>query len=122
MTTANPNPQPATVPGAATAAPGSPAADTRDLHGVVLGVVTSDKRSQTRTVIVSFQYRDRKYGKYLHHRTRCQVHDPQNQCHLGDWVEIVNCRPISKTKNWRLVRVVQKSAGQLEHVTEVETK
>jgi small subunit ribosomal protein S17 len=118
MTTANPNPESATVPASGAAAP--PAA--RDLHGMVVGVVTSDKRSQTRTVVVSFQYRDRKYGKYLHHRTRCQVHDPQNQCHLGDWVEIVNCRPISKTKNWRLVRVVQKSAGQLEHVTEVETK
>jgi small subunit ribosomal protein S17 len=118
MTTANPNPQPAIVPAAAPAT----APQARVLHGVVLGQVTSDKRSQTRTVVVSFQYRDRKYGKYLHHRTRCQVHDPKNECHLGDWVEIVNCRPVSKTKNWRLVRVVQKSAGQLEHVTEVETK
>jgi small subunit ribosomal protein S17 len=119
MTTANPNPDAAPVPAATPAAPARP---DRALHGLVMGTVTSDKRSQTRTVVVSFQVRHPKYGKYLQRRTRCQVHDPENQSHLGDRVEIVNCRPVSKTKNYRLVRVVQKSAGQFEHVTEVKTQ
>jgi small subunit ribosomal protein S17 len=113
MTTAPASPQ----------SPGTPAAPTAPiLRGVLTGTVTSDKRAQTRTVVVDFQVRHPKYGKYLQRQSRYQVHDPANQSHLGDRVEIVNCRPISKTKNWRLVRVVQKSAGQFEHVTEVKTE
>ncbi len=77
-----------------------------------IGVVTSDKRDQTATVEISYKVRHPKYGKYLKRRTRYHVHDPNNEAGLGDRVEIAHCRPISKTKNWRLVRVIEKSPGE----------
>lgn len=101
-----------------TAATTTKAPADRDLRGTRVGVVSSDKRDKTRTVVVEFQVRHPKYNKYLARRTKLAVHDEKNESHLGDRVEIVNCRPISRTKNWRLVRVVEKSQGQLEHKTE----
>ena len=92
----------------------------RVLTSTKVGVVTSDKRDKTRTVAIDFQVRHPKYGKYLKKQTKFQVHDEKNASKLGDRVEIANCRPISKTKSWRLVRVVEASAGQLEHKTEIE--
>jgi small subunit ribosomal protein S17 len=92
----------------------------RVLTSTKTGVVTSDKRDKTRTVAIEFQYRHPKYGKYLKRQTKFQVHDEKNVSKAGDRVEIANCRPISKTKSWRLVRVVESSAGQLEHKTEAE--
>jgi len=72
-----------------------------------IGVVTSDKRDKTRTVSVDFQSRHPKYGKFVARSTRYQVHDEANASKTGDRVEIAMCRPISKTKSWRLVRVVE---------------
>ncbi|MCE9590463.1 MAG: 30S ribosomal protein S17 [Planctomycetes bacterium] len=94
----------------------------RDLTGTKIGVVTSDKRDKTRAVAVDFQVRHPKYGKYLKRSTVFHVHDEKNESKLGDRVEIANCRPISKTKSWRLIKVVERTAGQLEHKTEIETK
>ncbi|MCX5659093.1 MAG: 30S ribosomal protein S17 [Planctomycetota bacterium] len=89
-----------------------------ELHGTKVGVVISDKRVKTRTVAVEYQVRHPKYGKYLKRRSTYHVHDETNESRLGDRVEIANCRPVSKTKSWRLVRVVEKTVGQLEHKTE----
>lgn len=72
-----------------------------------IGVVTSDKCDKTRAVEVEFQTRHPKYGKYLRRQSRLYVHDPNNRSKLGDRVEVANCRPISKSKSWRLVRVVK---------------
>ncbi len=80
----------------------------RRLTGTHIGVVVADKRDKTCTVNVDHQLKHRKYGKYLRRQSRIQVHDPANASRLGDRVEIVNCRPISKTKSWRLVRIVAK--------------
>jgi len=80
----------------------------KDTH---VGVVVSDKRDKTRTIAVDRQVKHAKYGKYLRRQTRYHVHDPENASHLGDRVEIAPCRPISKTKNWRLVRVVKTAVG-----------
>jgi small subunit ribosomal protein S17 len=55
--------------------------------------------------------RHAKYGKILHRKTICHVHDENNESALGDKVEIVESRPISKLKRWRLVRVVEKNRG-----------
>ncbi len=77
--------------------------------GVQIGVVGSDKRSKTRRVVVEYMARHSKYGKYLRQRTILQVHDEDNESRLGDRVEVAPCRPISKTKSWKLVRVVEKS-------------
>lgn len=86
-------------------APEAPA----QLHGTKVGVVESDKRAKTRKVVVQFKERHPKYGKFVAKRTVLQVHDENNQSSLGDTVEVAQCRPISKTKRWTLVRVVQKS-------------
>lgn len=80
-----------------------------------IGVVVSDKRSKTRTVEVRFLAQHAKYGKYMRRTTRLQVHDEQNTSKAGDRVEVAACRPISKTKSWRLVRVVEAAAAPLEH-------
>jgi small subunit ribosomal protein S17 len=71
-----------------------------------IGVVESDKRDKTRRVVVQFLAKHPKYGKYLRKRTILHVHDADNTSKLGDRVEVRPCRPISKTKAWELVRVV----------------
>lgn len=94
-------------------------AASRELRATKIGVVISDKRDKTRTVSVDFQVRHPKYGKYLKRSTSFHVHDEKNESKLGDRVEIANCRPISKTKSWRLIRVVEKAPAPIEHQTEV---
>lgn len=89
----------------------TPAAKPRRLTGLLLGTVSSDQRDKTRTVVVQWQFRHPKYGKYLRRSTKYHVHDEKNESHLGDQVEIATCRPMSKTKAYRLVRVVVKAAG-----------
>lgn len=81
------------------------------LTGTQIGHVVSDGRDKTRTVRVSFTARHPKYGKFLKRHSRFHVHDPQNASHVGDRVEIANCRPISKTKSWRLVKVLERAPG-----------
>ena len=83
----------------------------KELRGTRVGVVTSDKRDKTRTVTVFYLEKHDKYNKYVRCRSRFQVHDENNESQQGDRVEIVNCRPISKTKSWRLIRVVEKAIG-----------
>lgn len=75
------------------------------------GQVESDKRSKTRTVVVRYQSKHAKYGKYLRQQTVIQAHDEKNQSKLGDTVEIGPCRPMSKTKMWKVLRVVQVAAA-----------
>jgi small subunit ribosomal protein S17 len=92
-----------------------------DLTGIKAGVVIADTRDKTRTVSVNYQLKHPIYGKYLKRQTRIHVHDEENASKKGDLVEIVACRPISKSKNWRLVRIVKASAGpELAHVESAE--
>ena len=72
-----------------------------------IGVVESDARDKTRKVVINYSVRHPKYGKYIRRRSVLQVHDPENTSRKGDRVEVVECRPISKTKSWVLVRVVE---------------
>jgi len=74
-------------------------------------VVESDKRAKTRTVVVNYQQRHAKYGKYLKKTTVLQAHDEGNTSKAGDTVEVAPCRPVSKTKTWKVVRVVTPAAG-----------
>ncbi len=74
-----------------------------------VGIVESDLRDKTRKVAINFSVRHRKYGKYIRRRSVLQVHDEKNESKVGDRVEIAECRPISKTKSWTLVRVVKAS-------------
>jgi small subunit ribosomal protein S17 len=75
---------------------------------VAIGVVTSDKMAKTRVVEIPRLVQHAKYGKYIRQRTKCYVHDEAGQANLGDTVEIIECRPRSKSKRWELVRVVEK--------------
>lgn len=77
--------------------------------GSRLGVVATDKRDKTRKVVVQYLAKHPKYGKYMKQRTVLQVHDEQNESRTGDRVEVAPCRPISKTKSWRLVRIVDRA-------------
>ena len=86
--------------------------------GIKLGIVISDCRDKTRTVEVVHLAKHRKYGKYLRHRSKYQVHDACNESRIGDRVQIANCRPLSKTKSWRLVCVVVKAEGAVHQSVE----
>jgi len=85
----------------------------KELRGIRVGTVVGDKASKTRRVTVSYQVRHPKYGKYLKRDTTYHVHDEKNESKAGDRVEIAPCRPISKTKSWRLVRVVEASVAEI---------
>lgn len=74
-----------------------------------VGTVVSAREDKTARVVVQTLVRHPQYGKYIRRRTKLAVHDPQNQAGEGDQIEIVPCRPISKMKAWRLVRVVRTS-------------
>ena len=76
---------------------------------VEIGVVTSDKTDKTRRVEIPRLVRHPRYGKYVRRKTICRVHDENNESGLGDKVEIIESRPMSKTKRWAMVRVVEKS-------------
>jgi len=73
--------------------------------------VTGDKTPKTRRVEIPRLVRHPRYGKYLRQKTVCTVHDEQSESRVGDLVEIVESRPLSRTKRWRLVRVVEKGRG-----------
>ena len=75
-----------------------------------IGTVTSDKMDKTRRVEVERLFPHPKYGKFLKRRTVCHAHDETNQTHLGDIVEIMETRPLSKLKRWRIVRIVRPGA------------
>src|SRR5271165_497519 len=81
----------------------------RGKRRVETGVVTSDKMQKTRRVEIPRLVKDKRYGKYIRRRTICHVHDEQNESHTGDTVEIMETRPLSKMKHWRLLRVVTRS-------------
>jgi small subunit ribosomal protein S17 len=81
----------------------------RGRRRVEIGVVTSDKMNKTRRVEIPRLVKHARYGKYIRRRTICHVHDEANASRLGDTVEIMETRPLSKTKTWRLLRVVVKA-------------
>jgi len=74
------------------------------------GTVCSVSGDKTIHVIIDNLVRHPRYGKYVHRRTKLAVHDPKNQAAVGDLVQVTPCRPISKTKSWRLVRIVRRAA------------
>ena len=75
-----------------------------------VGVVKSDARDKTRKVAISFSVKHPKYGKYVRKRTVLHVHDEENVSKIGDMVEVAECRPISKTKSWVLLKVLKSAA------------
>ena len=84
------------------------AAEKRKLRTRQVGVVTSDKVAKTRKVVVEYLSRHAKYNKYVKRQTVLHVHDEKNESRVGDQVEVMSCRPISRSKTYRLVRIVTK--------------
>lgn len=79
--------------------------DTRTL----IGLVISDKMNKSAVVSVQHRVKHPVYGKYIRRSTKFHIHDEENICHIGDTVSIRQCRPISKTKSWILVDVVERA-------------
>ncbi len=73
------------------------------------GRVVSDKMDKSITVAIERFVKHPIYGKFVKRTTKIHAHDENNECGIGDTVEIRECRPLSKTKSWALVRVVEKA-------------
>ena len=80
----------------------------RNLRKTRIGVVSSNKMDKTITVKVERKIKHPLYGKFLKKTTSFHAHDEKNECSIGDIVRIMESRPLSKTKRWRLVEVVEK--------------
>jgi len=72
-----------------------------------VGVVIGDVRDKTINVRVEYQMEHARYGKQLRRRNTIHAHDPDNQARVGDRVVVMECRPISKTKSWRLEKILK---------------
>ena len=75
------------------------------------GRVISDKMDKTVTVLVERQVQHPIYGKFIRRSTKVHAHDENNECRAGDMVVVEQCRPLSKTKTWRVVRVVERAGA-----------
>ena len=77
------------------------------------GVVVSDKMHKSIVVMVEHRVQHPKYGKFVKRSKKMHAHDENNECGIGDQVIIAECKPISKTKAWRLVEITQKARQQI---------
>ncbi|MFM7300396.1 MAG: 30S ribosomal protein S17, partial [Crocinitomicaceae bacterium] len=81
----------------------------RNLRKERIGVVTSDKMEKSIVVAVERKVKHPKYGKFVKKTTKFVAHDEKNESHVGDTVKIMETRPLSKSKNWRLVEIVERA-------------
>ncbi len=82
--------------------------ETRNLRKERVGVVTSNKMDKTIVVAIERKVKHPIYGKFIKKTTRFHAHDEKNEASIGDLVRIMETRPMSKTKRWRLVEIVEK--------------
>jgi small subunit ribosomal protein S17 len=76
---------------------------------VLTGQVVSDAMEKTITVVIDRRVKHPLYGKFMRRSTKVHAHDETNECRKGDLVRVEQCRPLSKTKSWRLVEVVERA-------------
>lgn len=81
----------------------------RNLRKVRIGVVVSNKMDKTVSVEVTRNMRHPKYGKFISKRNKFFAHDAENTCNIGDKVKIMETRPLSKNKKWRLVEIIERA-------------
>ncbi len=74
------------------------------------GSVISDRMDKTITVLIERKVKHPLYGKFVKKSTKLHVHDENNECSIGDVVRITECRPLSKSKSWKLVEIVEKAS------------
>ena len=83
--------------------------ETRNLRKVIVGKVVSNKMDKTIVVAIVDNVRHPKYGKIIKRTVKIQAHDENNVCGIGDKVSVMATRPLSKTKRWRLVEIIEKA-------------
>ena len=83
--------------------------ETAKLTRKLTGTVTSDKMDKTVTVLVERRVKHPLYGKYVVESKKYHAHDEANECGVGDKVEIAETRPLSKTKSWKVTRILEKA-------------
>ena len=83
--------------------------EVRGMRKTRVGVVVSDKMDKTITVAVKYRVRHPLYGKIMNHTTKIKAHDEKNECGIGDTVRIMETRPLSRDKRWRLVEIIEKA-------------
>ncbi len=81
----------------------------RNLRKERQGVVSSDKMDKTVTVSIEWKEKHPIYGKFVRKTKKYHAHDEKNECHIGDTVRIMETRPLSKSKRWRVVEIVEKA-------------
>jgi small subunit ribosomal protein S17 len=87
----------------------------RGVRKKMSGVVIGNSMDKTAVVIVKRLKKHISYSKYIRRNSKYLIHDPLNKCQIGDKVRIVECRPISKTKRWQLLEIINKNElGKLE--------
>ena len=84
-------------------------AETRGMRKTRIGVVVSDKMDKTIVVAIRTRVKHPLYGKIMNRTNKIKAHDEENQCGIGDTVKIMETRPLSKEKHWRLVEVIEKA-------------
>ena len=82
--------------------------ETRNLRKEKVGVIFSNKMEKSITVAVKWKERHPIYGKFVNKTKKFHAHDEKNDCNIGDTVRIMETRPLSKTKRWRLVEIIEK--------------
>ena len=82
---------------------------TRNLRKQRVGTVTSNKMQKTITVTVHRRFKHPMYGKFVARTTKFAAHDEKDECNIGDTVRIMETRPLSKNKRWRLVEIVERA-------------
>jgi small subunit ribosomal protein S17 len=85
--------------------------ETAKIERSTIGRVVSDKMDKTVTVLIERKVKHPIYGKFIRRSTKLHVHDAENACSAGDTVEIRECRPMSKSKSWMLVRILERANG-----------
>ena len=83
--------------------------ETRNLRKERIGVVSSNKMDKSITVAVKWKEKHPIYGKFVSKTKKFHAHDEKNECNIGDTVKIMENRPLSKTKRWRLVEIIEKA-------------
>lgn len=81
----------------------------RNLRKQRVGVVASNKMEKSITVVVERRVKHELYGKFMKNTSKFVAHDEKNDCNIGDTVRIMETRPISKRKNWRLVEIIERA-------------
>ena len=84
-------------------------AEARGMRKTRIGVVVSDKMDKTIVVAIRTRVKHPLYGKIMNRTSKIKAHDEENQCGVGDTVKIMETRPLSKEKHWRLVEVIEKA-------------